>query len=108
MPNPKQANPHKKKRIMGFVKMVTMDDLTSNGVNYEIKKSVNQNAHIYSDAYPSLSSVGNQVAQHTKEVTPSKTAHEKLPWVHTTISNAKRQFLGVHHSIGKLPAKLPE
>ncbi|HSZ32371.1 MAG TPA: IS1595 family transposase [Puia sp.] len=100
-PNPKQQNPHKKKRIMGFVKMVTIDELTSVGINYELAKAVEKTSTVYTDAYHSFSSVNKVVAKHIKEVTPSKEAHEKLPWVHATISNAKRQFLGVHHSIGK-------
>lgn len=100
-PNPKQQNPHKKKRIMGFVKMITMDDLSIIGVNYELKKAVDSQSHIYTDAYPSYKNSTDVVATHTKQVTPKNEAHEKLPWVHTMISNAKRQLLGVHHSIGK-------
>lgn len=26
---------------------------------------------------------------------------EKLPWVHTMISNSKKMLLGVHHSVGE-------
>ncbi len=100
-PNPKQENPNKKKRIMGFAKMVVMDDLAKNGINYEIQKSAENSSTVWSDAYPAFFSINSVVAKHIKEVIPSKQAHEKLPWVHATISNAKRQFLGVHHSIGK-------
>jgi ISXO2-like transposase domain/Transposase zinc-ribbon domain len=99
--NPKQINPHKKKRIMGFVKMVTIDELTAVGINYELQKSVEKTSTVWTDAYHSFASVNKVVAKHIKDVTPSKEAHEKLPWVHAMISNAKRQFLGVHHSIGK-------
>lgn len=100
-PNPKQKNPHKKKRIMGFVKMVTMDDLTAIGVNYEISNAVHTTSTVWSDAYSSFSGIKDITAKHIKEVIPSEKAHEKLPWVHAMISNAKRQLLGVHHSIGK-------
>ncbi len=41
------------------------------------------------------------VDNHIQMVVPSKEAGKKLPWVHTVISNAKRLFLGIHHSIGK-------
>lgn len=100
-PNPKQTNPHKKNRSMGFVKMVTMDDLTSIGVNYEVSKAVNENSSILSDGYHSFARLNQVVKNHKQVVTPSKEAHKTLPWVHTVISNAKRLFLGVHHSIGK-------
>ncbi len=99
--NPAQTNPHKKKRAMGYVKMVTMDDLTSIGVNYEVSKAVNKNATIITDGYRSLNKLNEVVDNHIQKVVPAKEAHKVLPWVHTVISNAKRLFLGVHHSIGK-------
>ncbi len=100
-PNPKQKNPNKKNRSMGFVKMVTMDDLSSIGINYEVAKSVNKQSSLLTDGYHSFARLNEVVANHKAIVTPSKEAHKKLPWVHTVISNAKRLFLGVHHSIGK-------
>jgi ssDNA-binding Zn-finger/Zn-ribbon topoisomerase 1 len=99
--NPLQDNPHKKKRAMGYVKMVIMDDLKSVGVNYEVSKAINQDATMLTDAYPSFARIGEVVSNHLSKVIPSKEAHKTLPWVHTVISNAKRLFLGVHHSIGK-------
>lgn len=100
-PNPNQKNPNKKNRMMGYVKMVTMDDFTSIGINYEVKKAVSKESDILTDGYSSFSKLNEVVDKHTSMVVPSKEAHKKLPWVHTVISNAKRLFLGVHHSIGK-------
>lgn len=100
-PNPNQPNPHKKKRSMGYVKMKVMDDLSSIGINYEIEKSINRKSLILSDGYRGFSKLKNIVDKHISMVTPSKEAHKTLPWVHTVISNAKRLFLGVHHSVGK-------
>jgi len=100
-PNPKQENPNKKKRAMGYVKMVTMDDLSSVGINYEVRKSVERDSSLLTDGYHSFAKLGEVVDEHLPETVPSKEAHKKLPWVHTVISNAKRLFLGVHHSIGK-------
>jgi hypothetical protein len=99
--NPLQDNPHKKKRAMGYVKMVVMDDLTSVGVNYEVSNAINQDATMLTDAYRSFAKLNEVVSTHLSKVIPSKEAHKTLPWVHTVISNAKRLFLGVHHSIGK-------
>jgi len=100
-PNPKQANIHKKNRSMGFVKMVTMDNLNSVGINYEINNGVNNTSTVLTDGYRSYSRVKEVVSNHIQMVVPPKEAHKMLPWVHTVISNAKRGFLGVHHSIGK-------
>jgi len=38
--NPSQADPHKKNRAMGFVKMKAMDDLSAVGINYEVRKGI--------------------------------------------------------------------
>lgn len=94
-------NPHRKNRAMGFVKMVTMDQLNSIGINYEINKAISKDATVLTDAYKSFARIGEVVDTHIARVVPSKEAHKMLPWVHTTISNAKKLFLGIHHSIGK-------
>lgn len=101
VPNPKQDNPHKKKRIMGFAKMIVMDDLSSVGVNYEVSKSISPTSIVISDGYRSYAGLSEIVDKHIAMVVPQKEAHIKLPWVHTVIANSKRDFLGIHHSIGK-------
>lgn len=101
VPNPKQQNPHKKDRIMGFAKMIVMDDLTSTGINYEVGKSISPTSIVVSDGYRSYAGLSQIVEKHTAMVVPAKEAHIKLPWVHTVIANSKRNLLGVHHSIGK-------
>jgi hypothetical protein len=99
--NQNQTNPHKKNRIMGFVKMISVSDLSANRVNYEIKNYINPNSVIISDSYHSYDKVYKVVDTHLPMIVPAKEADKKLPWVHTVIANAKRLFLGIHHSIGK-------
>jgi transposase-like protein len=100
-PNPKQLKPHTKKRIMGFVKMITMDDLTSIGINYELQQAIERRSTIWTDGFSGYFKAPMVGLTHARMVVKVKEAHEKLPWVHTMISNAKRLFLGVHHSINK-------
>ncbi len=100
-PNPNQTNPHKKKRAMGYVKMVTMDELSSMGINYEVQKFVNKHAVILTDGFHSYAKLNEVVDEHIQKVVKQKDAHKTLPWVHTIIANAKRLFLGIHHSINK-------
>ena len=100
-PNPKQENPHKKNRIMGFAKMIVMDDLSGTGINYVVKESMSPSSIVISDGYRGFSGLSEIVEKHNAMVVPQKEAHIKLPWVHAVISNAKRNLLGVHHSIGK-------
>jgi hypothetical protein len=100
-PNPKQKNPHKKDRILGFAKMIVMDDLTGKGIDYTVKESISPTSLVISDAYRGYSGLSEIVKEHNAMVVPQKEAHIKLPWVHTIIANSKRNLLGVHHSIGK-------
>lgn len=101
VPNPKQENPHKKNRIMGFAKMIVMDNLKNIGINYEVSNAISPNSTVISDKYGGYSALSEVVKQHNAMVVPAKDAHIKLPWVHTVIANSKRNLLGVHHSIGK-------
>lgn len=100
-PNPLQMNPHKKDRIMGFAKMIVMDDLKGVGINYEVRKAISPTSIVISDGYTGYVGLSDIVEQHNAMVVPQKEAHIKLPWVHATIANSKRNLLGVHHSIGK-------
>jgi hypothetical protein len=100
-PNPLQDNPHKKDRILGFAKMIAMDDLSSEGINYEVKKSISPTSIVISDGYKGFNGLKDIIEQHNAMVVPQSEAHIKLPWVHTVIANAKRGFLGTHHSIGR-------
>lgn len=100
-PNLDQTNPHKKKRSMGFVKMIIMDDLKNISINYEVSKAIDKNSMLLTDAMQGFSKLKEVVSGHKSVVIPKKQAGTTLPWVHTVISNAKRLFLGIHHSIGK-------
>ncbi len=101
-PNPKQKNPNKKNRILGFVKMIVVDDLNTTAINYEVQKAISPTSLVISDGYRSYAGLKEVVKEHKAMVVPKDEAHHHLPWVHTVISNSKRQFLGVHHSIGRL------
>ena len=101
VPNPKQENPHKKQRIMGFAKMIVMENLSGIGINYEVSKSISPTSIVISDGYRSFAGLSEIVDKHIAMVVPQKEAHIKLPWVHTVIANSKRNLLGVHHAIGR-------
>ena len=96
-----QTKLHKKNREMGYVKMIVMDDLKSDGVNYEVEKNVSSDSMIISDKSKSYVGLKNVVKGHKSDVIDKKEVMKKLPWVHTVISNSKKQLLGVHHSVRK-------
>lgn len=92
---------HRKDRKMGYVKMIVVDDLSEKTINYEAEKALNEGVTAIADewrGYRGLSKVINKIQQ---TVVPPKEAMEKLPWVHTVISNAKKMTAGVHHSVAK-------
>lgn len=97
----KQEKPNNKNRIMGFAKMVTIDDASSKTINYEVNKHIEKSTKINTDNWKGYSSLVKKVGMiHKPKTTKPKDAMKHLPWVHTIIANAKRQFLGTHHSIG--------
>jgi transposase-like protein len=84
---------------MGFVKMVAMDNLQRKNVEREVVKAVDQESHIITDGHRCYKVLNKIVEKHSPEVVKPKQAMKKLPWVHTTIANSKRRFLGVYHSV---------
>jgi len=101
VPCEQNKSKHRPSRKMGYVKMVVMDDLTSKGINYEVKKAVDSQTKVLTDGWRGYSKLPEVVAVHHQETVPAEQAHKKLPWVHTNIGNSKRVLDGFHHSIGK-------
>lgn len=92
---------HNKARKMGFVKMVVVDDLSEQTINYEAQKGLDKEVTAIGDDWKGYRGLGKVIAGISQKVTPPEKAMENLPWVHTVISNAKKMTSGVHHSVGK-------
>jgi hypothetical protein len=99
--NPKTGKKYTQNRKVGNVKMVATDLLSSDEINFLLRKHVEPTAKILSDGWQGYSKVRDEVKEHQRMVVPSKQAHKKLPWVHITISNVKRKLLGIHHSVSR-------
>ena len=91
----------KKGRSFRFVKMKVMEDLTSKEIHRELKKSVDKEASLVSDAYAGFKKLNAVVKSHQYYPIAPKLADKVLPWVHTMISNAKRTLLGTHHWVSE-------
>ncbi len=100
-PDKNNANKHRPSKALGRVKMIVMENLGSEGINYEISKSVMSNSKITTDGWRGYYKLPEIIKAHKRLTVPQKKAHKLLPWVHTVISNSKRLLLGTHHSIGK-------
>lgn len=92
---------HRKDRKMGYVKMVVVDDLSEKTINYEAEKALNEGVTAIADEWRGYRGLSKDINKIQQTVVPPKEAMEKLPWVHTVISNAKKMTAGVHHSVAK-------
>lgn len=97
----KYTNRNKSSRAVGFIKMIQIEDWKAKTILPQVSKSVNPNAHILTDGANHYCNLNTVVKSHAPHVMTFKQAHNVLPWVHKSISNAKRIILGIHHSIGK-------
>jgi hypothetical protein len=94
--NPK--NPKKKYRC-GHVKMLIIEDLKAETINQETENSILPTAELRTDNSKSHRLLHKLVKKHQATTLPGKEGCKLLPWVHTTISNAKRHLLATHHCI---------
>ena len=99
--NPKNKNIHRANSAFRRVKFIVMDDLSSEGINYEIMKHVGKESVVVTDSYAGYNKLPEVVKEHRKLKVKPTDAHKLLPWVHTCIGNSKKELLGTHHSIGK-------
>jgi hypothetical protein len=88
-----------KPRKVGFLKMQVIDDLKSGTITPIVEQFVSKDAELLTDDSTSYVDLKDKVAQHSPQVIPKKLIGEKLPWVHVTISNAKRILLNTYHDI---------
>ena len=80
-------------------KMCVMKDLTSDTIQSIAKDSLDPNARVKTDNFSSYSKLNQVVRKHTSKTVKPKDAGKELPWVHTAISNAKRNLLNSYHHI---------
>ena len=92
---------HKKNsKKVGFIKMKVIEKGGINNAIEEAEKILDTNCTVLTDDHKSYKKLPEIVKEHISiRCFNRKDSSEVLPWVHTTISNAKRLLLGIHHSI---------
>ena len=95
----KKKSKGKKERKSKYLKMKVIKDLKSETIDDNVKKYVSKESKIYSDASTSYVHLKDLVSEHHSEVISKAEVGKVLPWVHIAISNAKRLFLDIYHSI---------
>ncbi|KAA6338546.1 hypothetical protein EZS27_013459 [termite gut metagenome] len=79
--------------------MLVIEDLKSETIDNKIRETVSATSEIDSDNSTSYTNLKNLVAQHHPQVIPKEDISKILPWVHITISNAKRMLLNTFHDV---------
>lgn len=90
---------YKNESIPQFIKMKTIDDLTTNTLCNEIKKSVESTSNAVTDEYKSYKRLPEIIHKHTAYDMSKFDADKVLPWVHKAITNSKNLLKSVHHCV---------
>lgn len=98
---PKRGRPkkHKKSSAFRFVRMVVIPDSSAETMNKETEEKLLPQTTVKTDGWRGFRQLKEVVTKHISQVVPPQEASKVLPWVHTMISNTKRNLLGIHHNI---------
>jgi DNA-directed RNA polymerase subunit M/transcription elongation factor TFIIS len=99
--NPDKKYKHKPKRKCGYIKMVVMENLSSDSINKTIEPKVDENSVGMTDKYLGYVKLKDIISHEEINTSGIKEVHTIFPWVHSAIGNAKNLLRGIHHSIGK-------
>lgn len=99
--DPKRGRPkkHKKTSAFRYVRMVVIPDSSAETMNKETEDKIIHDATVKTDGWRGFNQLKEVVNKHVSKVVPPQDASKALPWVHTMISNTKRNLLGIHHNI---------
>jgi hypothetical protein len=82
-----------------YFKMKTLQSHEKSETSQLVVEYIHEKAIIFSDQSTSYTDFSNLVEMHITEKSTKETTKTILKWVHITISNAKRNLLGVYHMI---------
>ena len=92
---------HKPNKKVGYIKMQLLDDLCKETTNEQVERTIDKQSSAITDGANNYNDLKDNLTNHKTVIAEvKKEASKILPWVHITISNAKRLLLDIHHSIG--------
>ena len=90
----------KVERQCRYFKAKVLENHQTEGTDAELKNAIEQEQTIvFTDKSTSYVNIADYVELHITEKSNEQTTKETLKWVHITISNAKRNFVGNYHKI---------
>lgn len=93
----KKLDKYQKPTQLKYVKMLVINDLTGETMQSKVAANIKNNAVVKTDDFRSYSRVNELVWRHFAMKIPKEQLEKAFPWVHTVISNAKRNLLGINH-----------
>jgi transposase-like protein len=87
-----------KDRKLRYIKMKVINSFKRETTKNLVDKMITRKSIVLTDGSNSYNDLKNDF-EHKPEVFFKNEASKKLPWVHTSISNAKKLLLDVHHKI---------
>ena len=82
-----------------YVKMQALENIQAESLISSISEAVEPDSTVITDGGKGYVSARMPVARHIQRTMKGKEALKYLPWVHIMISNAKRNLLGIYHSV---------
>jgi ribosomal protein S27E len=92
----------KVERQCRYFKAKVLEDHKADGTDTTFENGIDKEQTIvFTDKSTSYVNIADYVELHISEKSDETTTKETLKWVHITISNAKRNFVGTYHKIKK-------
>lgn len=92
----------KVERQCRYFKAKVLENHTAETTDQALEKAIdNEKTIVFTDKSTSYVNIADYVELHISEKSDENTTKETLKWVHITISNAKRNFVGTYHKIKK-------
>jgi len=92
----------KVERQCRYFKAKVLEGHKADGTDTTFEKAIdNEQPIVFTDKSTSYVNIADYVELHISEKSDENTTKETLKWVHITISNAKRNFVGTYHKIKK-------
>lgn len=91
----------KKSSHCGFFKMKVLGDVTKESVEEFVKESIDSKAVLFTDKNTAYVNLEKMVEEHIKVKSTSESTNGVLNWVHTAISNLKKNLLGIYHMVSE-------
>ncbi|QDH77854.1 IS1595 family transposase [Echinicola soli] len=91
----------KTSRHCGFFKMQVLKNVTAETVEQLVEEAIGKETVLFTDKNQAYVNLESLVGDHIKVKSSEDSANGDLNWVHTAISNLKKNLLGIYHMVSE-------